>query len=125
MCQSSTGNGKSVKQREREQRAGWFSEETTGRLLYKTLCITVLFTVEIEPGTFFFLLAVILFLCNSTLLVKFHREVRCQVQLEVSILLWLKMVSLPQIQNIAVILIYPVMEFSFQRTTKHKREMRV
>lgn len=56
MCQSSTGNGKSIKQREREQRGGWFSEETTGRFSSTTLFITdvvvkkLLFTSNPQRG---------------------------------------------------------------------------
>lgn len=51
VCQSSTGNGKSMKQREREQRAGWFSEETTGQLSYTTLFNPVLLTDETAQKT--------------------------------------------------------------------------
>lgn len=87
MCQSSTGNGKSVKQREREQRAGWFSEETTGQLFDTTLFNTVLLTAEMVQKNFIYMKDASLY--RSILLIKFHGEVRCQGQLQVSVLLWL------------------------------------
>lgn len=57
MCQSSTGNGKSIKQREREQRAGWFSEETTGQLFDTTLFNTVWLTAEMPQKKNFIYIA--------------------------------------------------------------------
>lgn len=53
VCQSSTGNGKSIKQHEKKQRAGWFSNGNNWSVILPNFIISVLLTVKMVQKTFF------------------------------------------------------------------------